>query len=132
MIPAGKRRAVSRALQAEPFCFALRQGKRISYPRVRSAKDFFGATVAISYTANAQKAAEVVAAIEAAGGAARAFQADQADEAQVVKLIAAVASEFGTLDILVNIFRCGGLALKPTQRVCHVQRFFQCSGRDLI
>lgn len=71
-----------------------------------------GATVAISYTANPQKANDVVAAIKAAGGKAHAFQADQADEAQVVKLIDSVVSDLGKLDILVNnagVFETGSI-----------------------
>lgn len=71
-----------------------------------------GATVAISFTANAQKAQEVVSAIEAAGGKAKAFQADQADGAQVVELINNVVSTFGKLDILVNnagVFETGSI-----------------------
>ncbi|KAB0496491.1 SDR family NAD(P)-dependent oxidoreductase [Pseudomonas vancouverensis] len=71
-----------------------------------------GATVAISFTASAQKANEVVKAIEAAGGQAKAFQADQADESQVIALINNVVSTFGKLDILVNnagVFETGSI-----------------------
>jgi 3-oxoacyl-[acyl-carrier protein] reductase len=71
-----------------------------------------GAIVAISFTANAEKANEVVSAIEAAGGRAKAFQADQADEHQVIKLIDSVVSTLGRLDILVNnagVFETGSI-----------------------
>lgn len=71
-----------------------------------------GATVAISFTTGAQKADEVVRAIEAAGGKAKAFKADQANEGQVVALIAGVVSAFGKLDILVNnagVFETGSI-----------------------
>lgn len=79
-----------------------------------------GATVAIGFTANAQKANEVVDAIEAAGGTAHAFKADQADEGQVVALIASVVSKLGRLDILVNnagVFETGSIIdTKETDR----------------
>jgi 3-oxoacyl-[acyl-carrier protein] reductase len=71
-----------------------------------------GATVAISFTANPQKANEVVRAIVEAGGNARSFQADQAEEDQVKKLVAEVVSEYGKLDILVNnagVFETGSI-----------------------
>lgn len=61
-----------------------------------------GATVAISYTANPGKAAEVVAAIKAAGSEAIAIKADQGDSVQVVQLVAEVVARLGKLDILVN------------------------------
>ena len=79
-----------------------------------------GATVAISFTANQQKADEVVRAITASGGKAHAFQADQAQEAQVKNLINSVVFEFGKLDILVNnagVFETGSIAdTKDTER----------------
>ncbi|WP_295994076.1 SDR family oxidoreductase [Rugamonas sp.] len=71
-----------------------------------------GATVAISYTANAEKAGRIVADIEAAGGKAAAFQADQAEEAQVQQLVRDVVRTFGKLDILVNnagVFETGSI-----------------------
>jgi len=71
-----------------------------------------GATVAISYTAQPDKAAAVVAAIAAAGGTAAAFRADQADPAQVQGLIDAVLARYGKLDILVNnagVFETGSI-----------------------
>lgn len=79
-----------------------------------------GATVAIGFTANAQKANEVVDAIESAGGTAHAFKADQADEGQVVALIDSVVSKLGRLDILVNnagVFETGSIIdTKETDR----------------
>jgi 3-oxoacyl-[acyl-carrier protein] reductase len=71
-----------------------------------------GATVAISYTAQAAKAEAVVADIIGAGGQAVAFQADQADLAQVQRLVDAVVARFGRLDILVNnagVFATGSI-----------------------
>jgi 3-oxoacyl-[acyl-carrier protein] reductase len=71
-----------------------------------------GATVALSYSSNPEKAHEVVEAIVAKGGKAVALQADQADPAQVEQLVADVVSTFGKLDILVNnagIFETGSV-----------------------
>ncbi len=61
-----------------------------------------GATVAVNYNASAAPAAEVVAAIEAAGGKALAIQADVSDSAQVDAMIARVTKELGGLHILVS------------------------------
>jgi 3-oxoacyl-[acyl-carrier protein] reductase len=60
-----------------------------------------GADVAISYTANGDKAAGVVAALQAHGVRAAAFQADQGDQEQAARLVRQVAQAFGQLDILV-------------------------------
>lgn len=71
-----------------------------------------GATVAIGYSSNEQRARTVVEEITAAGGKARAFGADQADAAQVTLLIETVVSQFGKLDILVNnagVFETGSV-----------------------
>ncbi|MDO8848326.1 MAG: 3-oxoacyl-[acyl-carrier-protein] reductase [Coriobacteriia bacterium] len=61
-----------------------------------------GATVAVNYAGRADAAAEVVGAIESAGGTGKAFQADISDPAACTALVNAVAEEFGALDILVN------------------------------
>jgi 3-oxoacyl-[acyl-carrier protein] reductase len=61
-----------------------------------------GARVMVNYHRNAEAAAEVVAAIEAAGGQARAVQADVGDFEQAVALIQAALDVFGRIDILVN------------------------------
>jgi 3-oxoacyl-[acyl-carrier protein] reductase len=61
-----------------------------------------GATVAISYSASADKAEALVAELEGKGVRAAAFKADQADSAQVDGLVKAVVKRFGRLDILVN------------------------------
>lgn len=71
-----------------------------------------GATVAISYTSQPDKAAGVVATIAAAGGSAAAFRADQADPVQVQGLIDRVSAAYGKLDILVNnagVFETGSI-----------------------
>lgn len=61
-----------------------------------------GATVAVNYGANEAAAAQVCAAIEAAGGKAIAVGFDVADEAAVTAGIKRVADELGGLHILVN------------------------------
>ncbi|WP_275463179.1 SDR family oxidoreductase [Streptomyces noursei] len=61
-----------------------------------------GAAVAISYTASEARAAAVVAELTGTGVRAAAYRADQADRQQVADLVAAVAADFGRLDILVN------------------------------
>jgi 3-oxoacyl-[acyl-carrier protein] reductase len=60
-----------------------------------------GAHVAISYTANGDKAAGVVEALKAHGVKAIAVQAEQGDLAQATQLVAEVVAAFGQLDILV-------------------------------
>ncbi|MFC8723440.1 SDR family NAD(P)-dependent oxidoreductase, partial [Kitasatospora sp. NPDC057198] len=61
-----------------------------------------GADVAISHSGSAPRAADVVRRIEALGRRAAAYRADQGDAAQVERLVAAVAEDFGRLDVLVN------------------------------
>lgn len=67
-----------------------------------------GAAVAITYSASPEKAAEVVRAIEAAGGRALAVAADAGDPAAVRAAVAKTVETFGSIDILVNN---AGLAL---------------------
>jgi 3-oxoacyl-[acyl-carrier protein] reductase len=61
-----------------------------------------GASVAITYERSADKAAEVVKQIEAAGGKAVAFAANSADPQAVRDSISRTVTELGGLDILVN------------------------------
>jgi 3-oxoacyl-[acyl-carrier protein] reductase len=61
-----------------------------------------GADVAISYSASADKANEVVAKLKEFGVRAAAFKADQADAKQVTELVDTVVKHFERLDILVN------------------------------
>ncbi|MFS8122591.1 3-oxoacyl-ACP reductase FabG [Rhizobium sp. BR 250] len=61
-----------------------------------------GAAVAITYSASPDKAAAVVAEIEAAGGRAIAIQADAGDPAAVRAAVAKTEETFGSIDILVN------------------------------
>ena len=61
-----------------------------------------GYTVCVNYRENADAAARVVRAIEAAGGRAFAIAADVADEGDVARLFAEVDARCGRLDALVN------------------------------
>ena len=61
-----------------------------------------GAEVVVNYATSPDAAAEVVAAIEAAGGRAWSLQADVADEEQVEAMVKAVLERSGRLDVLVN------------------------------
>ncbi|WP_439496514.1 3-oxoacyl-ACP reductase family protein [Bosea sp. (in: a-proteobacteria)] len=70
-----------------------------------------GADVALTYERSADKAAEVVRAIEALGRKAVAFAADSADPAAIKGAVDKTAATLGGLDILVNnagIFRGAG------------------------
>lgn len=67
-----------------------------------------GAAVAITYSASPEKAHEVVASIEAAGGRALALRADAGDPAAVRAAVAQTIDTLGSVDILVNN---AGLAL---------------------
>jgi NAD(P)-dependent dehydrogenase (short-subunit alcohol dehydrogenase family) len=61
-----------------------------------------GADVAITYLGSADKAAAVVAGLQAQGVRAAAIRADQADTTQAAPLIEEVVATLGGLDILVN------------------------------
>jgi 3-oxoacyl-[acyl-carrier protein] reductase len=61
-----------------------------------------GARVFVHYRTSAAAAAEVAAAIGAAGGQADLLQADVSDEAQVKRLMAQIQDAAGRLDLLVN------------------------------
>lgn len=61
-----------------------------------------GAAVAITYSASPDKAAQVVAEIEAAGGKALAIAADAGNPEAVRAAVAKTVSAFGGIDILVN------------------------------
>ncbi|MBB3393143.1 NAD(P)-dependent dehydrogenase (short-subunit alcohol dehydrogenase family) [Rhizobium sp. BK275] len=61
-----------------------------------------GADVAITYERSAERAAEVVRAIEGKGRRGFAIQADSADPAAVKRSVEAAARALGGLDILVN------------------------------
>ncbi len=61
-----------------------------------------GARVVVNYNRSPDAAAEVVAAVEAAGGQGRAIQADVSEYAQAEALIKDAVAAFGSLEILVN------------------------------
>ena len=60
------------------------------------------AMVAVNYHRSEARAAEVVAAIEAAGSKAIAVRADVADGAAVSALVERTIAAFGSIDVLVN------------------------------
>src|ERR1051325_3224781 len=61
-----------------------------------------GASVAFSYTKNAELASELVREIEGAGGRALAFQGDVADSKSAEEMVRQVKSDLGSVDYLVN------------------------------
>jgi len=61
-----------------------------------------GAAVVVNYAGREDAAAEVVAAIGAAGGRAVALKADVSDSAACLELVEATIGQFGALDVLVN------------------------------
>ncbi len=60
-----------------------------------------GATVAINYRDNRQRAEALVADITAQGGKARAFQADVTQQDAVAAMLTKIDSELGAIDVLV-------------------------------
>lgn len=61
-----------------------------------------GARIALNYRSSAADAADVVAAIQSAGGEAVPIQADVADSAAAQKLVQQTIDTYGQIDILVN------------------------------
>jgi 3-oxoacyl-[acyl-carrier protein] reductase len=61
-----------------------------------------GAEVVVNYASSPDAAAEVVAAIEAAGGRAWSHRANVADEQEVEGLVKAMLERSGHIDVLVN------------------------------
>lgn len=61
-----------------------------------------GATIVVNYAGRSDKAAEVVAQIEAKGGSALALQADVSKTADIQSLFDQTLDKFGKVDILVN------------------------------
>jgi NAD(P)-dependent dehydrogenase (short-subunit alcohol dehydrogenase family) len=61
-----------------------------------------GATVAVNYRRDDEAAAEVVGAIEQAGGTARAYAASVEDYDQDAEMVAQIEADYGAIGILVN------------------------------
>ena len=61
-----------------------------------------GALVVVNYTKNAEKAKEVVIAVQSSGGTALAMQADVSCLKEVEKMVDTIYEKFGRIDILVN------------------------------
>jgi 3-oxoacyl-[acyl-carrier protein] reductase len=61
-----------------------------------------GANVAVNHVGDGEVAAEVVGAIESAGGRAAIFEADVSDPGAVDRMVAAVEEELGPIDVLVS------------------------------
>lgn len=80
-----------------------------------------GYAVCINYRQRADSAAEVVAAIEAAGGHALALQADVSDEAQVVSLFDETERRLGPVTHLVN--NAGALSTQSRLVDMELERF---------
>ncbi|RFP63637.1 SDR family oxidoreductase [Hymenobacter lapidiphilus] len=70
-----------------------------------------GASVVVNYATSPDRAQEVVAALEAAGGRATAIQADISQPAEVARLFQQTEDFFGGLDIVVN--NAGAYLSKP-------------------
>ncbi|MBC7811111.1 MAG: SDR family oxidoreductase [Burkholderiales bacterium] len=88
-----------------------------------------GATVVVNYAQNAEKAQEVVQAIQTLGGQSTAIQADIADVQQVRSLFEAAQDQFGDLDILVN--NAATALFKPLPEITEAEfdRVFQLNTR---
>ncbi len=80
-----------------------------------------GATVVVDYSQSADKAQEVVAAIEAKGGTAIALQADMSQVAQIRSLFQETIDKFGKIDILVN--NAGTSLFKPLAETTEAEQF---------
>jgi 3-oxoacyl-[acyl-carrier protein] reductase len=73
------------------------------------------ASVVVNYTESADKAQEVVAAVESAGGQALAVQADVGKIVDIKRIFAQTIEHFGRIDVLVN--NAGILSTKPIAEV---------------
>lgn len=87
-----------------------------------------GATVVVNYKSAADRAAAVVAAIEAKGGKAVAIRADVSEEADADRLIGETVKAFGRLDILVNN---AGIVLPVAAEDCSLDTWRQTMSVNL-
>ena len=84
----------------------------------RLARD--GHRVAFTYLSRADKAADLVDTVAAAGGEAFAIQADSADPAQIRSAVAQTVARFGAIDVLVvnaGIFQMGAVDIFPLDQL---------------
>ncbi len=72
-------------------------GKQISLDLARE-----GADVAINFSRSSREADETVAELKALGRKAKAYKADVSNDANVRAMVAAVAKDFGRIDVLIN------------------------------
>jgi 3-oxoacyl-[acyl-carrier protein] reductase len=91
-----------------------------------------GAHVAITYGRSAERAAEIVRAIEAKGRKALAIRADAADPAAIRRSVDAVADAFGGLDILVNNAAIAGYSTIAEVDVATIDELFAVNVRGVI
>ena len=91
-----------------------------------------GASVLLTWQASADRAAEVVAGITAAGGIAEALQADSGDAAAVTRAVEATAARFGRLDILVNNAGMGVAGAIGEARLTDYDRCFDVNVRAVF
>jgi 3-oxoacyl-[acyl-carrier protein] reductase len=91
-----------------------------------------GVTVAITYSASAAKARDVVAEIEAKGGTAIAIAADAADADAVIAAVDRTIAEFGGLDILVNNAGMGVAAPIADMSLADYDRCFAINVRAVF
>ena len=75
-----------------------------------------GASVAVNYFADADRAMAVAEGIRTSGGVAQAFAADVRDEAQIDRLVRDVASALGPIDVLV-VNATGPQPMLPLERI---------------
>ncbi len=91
-----------------------------------------GAAVMVNYNTDADRAAQVVAAIEAEGGKALAFQAEVSQAADVQRLFAEAIKAFGRVDILVNNAGIYGFGPVEAVKEAEFRRYFDVNVLSVI
>ena len=91
-----------------------------------------GADVAITYERSAERAADVVRAIEARGRRGLAIQADSADAAAVKRSVEAAAAGLGGLDILVNNAGIGRSGLVESMSLDDIDAILAVNVRAVV